>query len=1317
MKKIDKLPDGTTSILQNNQQITAKKVRVPYYKGYVNDNILKSTQSIYTDKEDKTGTIGSFFKGWTKTFDDLASGVNWAGEKITGALGLDSAKKFFHDNREYWNAQGHINNIQTQDHPTAHFVGEVLNPTLALPAGYFNKGKLLADAIKSGVAGGAIAGAEQSLSVAGRDDLSPEEKRNRVITAVALGGLGNVAFRGGEALFGKIFKKNPKVAEELHDSVANGDKDRIIKIKEAIKKNPEAFGLTKEEAKKIDIIPNEKPIEAEATKEIAPVTMVASESIPEDAVSILQKEKHPLEEWRDKDYSKLSLEELQQHPFYNDIIENLKDVKAKDKRYSRKLVSPRYINSWEDKYIPASYEPNYVSEYRLSKASVDRILKGKPTKDDLDKLREDLRYETERLFNSYKANPEALNEKDLDIKASILKAMEDGDYDTIEELLPKVNDEAFVNDIANKLANIDNERASSIGASYLFANANQRLAGGMLGGTYNALENADENNDGYVTDEERINAFLKGFGVGMLTPEALKVLEKTAPKTYEKLKTLATTDTGNKPVAGAFFGKTNTNKRNPYEYLKEYLDATRNKEWKDIDQSTFWGTLRRLFTDTRSGEYQKAFSEMKSAQNRYNEKLENLHLLLKELPEEARKDVIDYIENVKGKEYSPEVRELGDFFKNTIKSIQDELKEAGFSPEYIDKYGINYVARLYEDKLGFGRVKNLFTKSAKDKIYSPKGERGLVKTMSEKELQEAIKNGEINPEMIGKPLIDGGIEIVPLANKKGFYKVKRDWTPEERNKMGQIKDADVVLPLTLMRLNSMKVLKDFFENVSNIEGATIDLKEFAKQMGTNDLKKAEAELQTQGYVKLPNNESYGALAGKMVRKDVADDIKYLHKQIFDDNKISEIWRKYLTAWKKSKTIYNTSAHFNNFVNNLALANYAGMPLKDVPKYFTQAFKDLKEAKKLKDLELKFLKGEATEQDLEKMRELQNKLQYVKEAKNMGLLDTSMLQDVLDYGRKEDSAENLIGGKGVLGKVANKATELYQAEDNIGKFAMYKALREQGYSPQDAKDMVTLFMPDYSKSLPAGIRFLRDSAISPFISWSYYVLPNLVRYTFKDIALGIKNKNAKQALKGLTNPAMKKLLGTIALIEGLQYALTNGKVSPLADINPADETKPSNMSFIRMGIGADGNTIHTLKIDRLLPQLMVNPLSPKAWVGQAQQTFSGITPSLFFALQGVKMYNGRPITYDSRPKARQIYDTAKYYTESYAPVPATLQQAYDTFIDPIVKKALYPKQKKKGVQLYKDRNFLQNILKLATGINTLSYDQRVLRNELKRKKKK
>ena len=1312
-----------------NLKLSSPKTPSFQYSGQVGD--MKNIKPVYTNQQNTEGTTGSFFKGWTNAYDNIASGVNWVGEKLTGLVGANKAENFFHTNREYWNNQRALNNLETTNHPIAHTVGELLNPSIFLPAGYFRDGAVAADMVKSAIAGGILGGGEQGLSVAGRNDLTNKQKIERTLTGAAFGGIGNGLFRGGEEIWGKLFSKNKGMKEALEEAASKGDSKKVNDIINTIKSNPKEFGLTTDEATSLSIVPYEKPIEPELINE-EPINMYPnySKSLPnENAQKLLSTPEEQgqqlslpkptlisqLNEWSNKDLSNMPLEELQRHPFYNDIIDTLKDVKATDKRYTQKKVSDRFFDRDNNIFIGGSYEPNYLSDYQLSKSSINRILKGKPNEEDLQKLRNDLQYETERALQANNRNPDLFNEdvdNELNLKAQAMQALENKNYDKLENLLPQIKDEDFKNDIVSELSMHPDEKAGNIAAQYLFANANQRLAGGMLGGTYNALENSDENNDGYITPEERMNAFLKGFGVGMLSPEALKVLEKVAPETYNKLKSIATTDTGNGEVAGAFFNKASksvSQKTDPYADIAQYnKELNEKRQWQNIDSNTILGGINRLFSDTRSGEYQDAFSQMQISKNKYNEHLENLHSILSDLPKKEKTDLIDYLENVKGKQYSPEIQQLGEMFKQTIGNFQKELKDAGFSPDYIDKYGVNYVARLYKDKLGLKRIGDIFH-SSKLNIWSPNKERGLVKTMSEKELQDAFANGELDRNMVGKPLIDGGIEVVPIPNKKGMYKVKRDWTPEEREKMGQIKEAESVLPLTLMRLHSMKVMKDFFERVSNIEGATIDAKKYLEESGL-DPKEAEKELKMAGYVKLPNNEKFGALANQWVRKDVADDISYIEKQTLEPSKLKDLWFKYLTAWKKSKTIYNPSAHFNNFLNNLALANYAGMPLKDIPKYFTRAISDLKAEKELKTLNQKVLKNEATDSDKERIKELSNRLKYVTEAKNNGLLDTSMIKDITAGAAPEDNAAATLGGNGILGKTIKFANDMYQGEDNVGKLAMYSALREHGYSEKEAHQITTLFMPDYTKALPKGIRILRDTGLAPFISWTYYVLPHLFKYTYRDLARAIKHRDIKQLGKFATSHPVRKMLKFIATIEGLQYLLTKGEVSPYADLDPNDKTKPNNTRFIRMGIGAHNGVIDTLKIDRLFPQ---TSLIPTQWAGQIKQLISGLPLSALYELNSnEKLYNGRPITYPSRPVPRQVYDEVHYTTEEFAPVPTAITQAYDTFINPHIQKVLYPNQKKRGVQLYQDRTLSQNLLKLLTGINTLSYDKRQIKDKNK-----
>ena len=1334
---------GNIKDLQNISQ--QNKPKFEYAGSIENKTIGKDLKVLNTDSNYKSSTIGSFFKGWTKTYDDLASGVNKVLEEGADLLGLDKAKEFFEENRKYWNTQSNLNDIQTAEHKGVRLAGEIINPTLLAPAGIFSKGKLATDLVKSMSAGALLGGGGEALRTIGKDNLTDAEKTNRILAGATIGGLANGIFRGGIEVWKKIFDKAPYLEKELHDATYNKDTKKIDEILSHIKENPEAFGLKKSEAEKLAIIPYEKPIEPELIEEgdviyayppnwhklgnkLDNVIMLYPRPRPmltrfpqndrviyapppskEDKRVIYAHYNqfqypmlpHKLSDEQNTNWldiiPKADFETLKQHPNFNDLLERLGKISAKDKRYQWKVVTKGTLTR-DGRYIYPTYEENPFFDYALSKASVKRILNGKPTEKDIEDLRHDLLLEEKRMQQQNNLN---IDMNELDKKSSALYYLENKDYDNLEKVLNEINDDKFKTDIANELMAHNNEKADNIASQYLFANANHRLASGFAGGTINAIQNPDQNNDGYVTDEERMIAFLKGFGLGFVTPDALRLLGKLAPETYNKIRELATTEGVNNSTAGAFVGK-GLHSKNPaddFKDLNEYLDYVKSKGWTDIDSDNLLSGFNRLFRDTRSAEYNEVYSKLKQKENEFNYKMENLFRLLDELPEEHKADLVDYIENVKGKDYSPQIKQLASIIQDNIKALQDELKNAGFSPDIIDKYNIHYLARLYKDKTGLGRLGHLI------RIYSPKGERGKIETLTKEQFKEKIANGELNPDLFNKPLYEGGIEVTELPN--GKIKVKRDWTPEEREQMKQIKDASLVIPLTLYRLHSMKLAKDFFDEVKNIDGAIINIKDYANKAEIS-LDEAKKILDKAGYTKLPKSKELGALSGQWVRKDVADDILHIKSLYFDDNRLIKAWNKYISEWKKAKTIYNPTAHFNNFVGNISLAWYAGMPLRDIPKYFKSALDDIKKVTELKDLEHKALTKSLSENEAERLKQLTNELKYYIEAKKIGLLDTSFIRDITDTSGIENNAE-LIGGKGIIGKAKQKATEWYQKEDDIAKLAMYKALRDRGFTPERAKELTTLFMPDYSKPLPKGIRVLRNTALAPFISWTYYVMPHLFKYTIKDLLIHAKQGDTREGLKKtIVSKQIRKLLGLYALMEIMQSLLTEGKLSPVADFT---DEKPKETRFIRMGINANGDDITTLKIDRLIPLTQLNPAS---WIGQAKQLVSGIPLSAFtFINSGVKMYNGRPVTYENRPLPRQIYDIVKYGVESYVPIPALYTQIYDTTLDNPIKNLLYP-HKKRGQQLYKDRTLPQNILKLL-GINTITYDNKVWEKEKNKKR--
>ena len=327
-------------------------------------------------------------------------------------------------------------------------------------------------------------------------------------------------------------------------------------------------------------------------------------------------------------------------------------------------------------------------------------------------------------------------------------------------------------------------------------------------------------------------------------------------------------------------------------------------------------------------------------------------------------------------------------------------------------------------------------------------------------------------------------------------------------------------------------------------------------------------------------------------------------------------------------------------------------------------------------------GRATKQDLTDLTEMGEDLKYFIEAKDTGLLGRSQLNDIL-------AGQQKIEKKGVLGKLDKFTEDMYHGEDAINKIAMYAHLRSKvGMSADEARKAVLTIIPDYSKPMPKGYRVLRDTGISPFISWSYYTMPAI-----------FKLMKTKQGAKKAS-----LAMGTLA---GLEYVLTGGAVTPMDNLPFVNGNKPSDFKGRRFGVGRDGDKITTLKTDRWIPYIEL--LNPPNFVGS---NLSGVSSNMFFnsitAMAGKRgmqdMYYGRPITYDKKSTGQKAYDYAKYLTQSYVPLPAQLYTGWNT-----AESMLRSKKNRRRNKVVEPRTPVQEALK-NIGLNSLTYSRSQARKE-------
>lgn len=288
--------------------------------------------------------------------------------------------------------------------------------------------------------------------------------------------------------------------------------------------------------------------------------------------------------------------------------------------------------------------------------------------------------------------------------------------------------------------------------------------------------------------------------------------------------------------------------------------------------------------------------------------------------------------------------------------------------------------------------------------------------------------------------------------------VWRDWTPQERFEMGEIRDAGYRFTMGYMQMQEDLALGRLFKRVAENPSWT-------------------RNTPSEGYTKVPEDiipetggvKKYGVLAGKYVKDEV---LAQLMPQAEIKEGFIQAYRNALSYWKEGKTALNPVSHMNNTAGNVIMAHLAGVNMWDVKAY------------------------------LETVRAIKNDAEWVKEAEENGLFTGSFSKEEIAKLLPEQYAE-LEKAQESRGKLAfefifdnllnyglrQKMRNLYEAEDTFFKALIYKKAIDGGMTPKDAVDYALGYIPTYD-DLPGGARAIRDSVI-PFFAWTYKIVPRLL----------------------------------------------------------------------------------------------------------------------------------------------------------------------------------------------------------------------------------
>lgn len=415
-----------------------------------------------------------------------------------------------------------------------------------------------------------------------------------------------------------------------------------------------------------------------------------------------------------------------------------------------------------------------------------------------------------------------------------------------------------------------------------------------------------------------------------------------------------------------------------------------------------------------------------------------------------------------GIEVSPEMQELAGTIRELLSRQGEQLADLGMlSRESLERFKDTYLPRLYRQRTElFGgndlaKLNREFNKAMRGSLGNALGGqhlkgRGIFKTVSRSEQADYEAKGYELRQDFGNQ-----------GKHAGKVLMWRDYTREERAQMGEERDAILRFTQGYVQTQADLAKGVLFQRIAQNE-------------------ELASKTEVEGWKPVPNTtiagtggvHRYGALAGMYVHPDV---YYHLEQQFAVQNAALKIWRASLGWWKMTKTVYNPVAHTNNVMSNFSLLFIAGGRVRDLQPAAASIWN--KDALYREALELGLV-GEAV--DSAGIRELFTGLNNTE--------DDAVITDSF-FRRVLKRADKL--ALGIPGKISDKAQTFYRVEDEVFKMALYRMARSKGLSNTEARDYTLNFFFDYGE-VPQGIKFVRDTGILPFVSYTYKAIPAVLR---------------------------------------------------------------------------------------------------------------------------------------------------------------------------------------------------------------------------------
>ena len=324
-----------------------------------------------------------------------------------------------------------------------------------------------------------------------------------------------------------------------------------------------------------------------------------------------------------------------------------------------------------------------------------------------------------------------------------------------------------------------------------------------------------------------------------------------------------------------------------------------------------------------------------------------------------------------------------------------------------------------------------------------------------------------------KDYVARGYRVVHGSADKKHHtiKVNRDWTEKELKQMGEIKNFAYAMSETGRLMTNDIAHFKFLDDV-------------AKKFASSTEKEGYVRVPKASYLKGTKTERWGNLAGQWVPKEIYDNINRTNaiQQFFNTNAFGRNWKNIQTVWKRTKTSLNPVTHVNNVMSNMMLYDFVDGNYKlltkaalDLSKRGTdKAPDDLKLAEELGVFHADQMTHELTQLERDIYRVYINPI------------ETGATKDGILGGIMNKTKQIMSKTKDYLKET--HLDSLYQAEDNVFRYGLFKSKLAEGHSAEEAAAYARKYMLDYEIDAP-GIQVMRQTT-HPFIAYTYRATPIL-----------------------------------------------------------------------------------------------------------------------------------------------------------------------------------------------------------------------------------